>query len=128
VAGLASAAFVAAQAGRARGIAAALPSTLDIDRLAYRLTAAAFPVFTFAIVAGAIWAESAWGRFWGWDPKETVAFISWVCYAAYLHARATAGWRTRRAAWINIAACATMVLNLFFVNLVVAGLHSYAGY
>ena len=128
VAGLASAAFVAAQAGRVRGIAAALPPAVDIDRLAYRLTAAAFPIFTFAIVAGAIWAESAWGRFWGWDPKETVAFISWVCYAAYLHARATAGWRTRRAAWINVAACATMVLNLFFVNLVVAGLHSYAGF
>jgi len=64
------------------------------------------------------------GRFWGWDPKETVAFVSWIAYAAHLHARATAGWRTRRAAWINVAAGAAVVVNLFFVNLVVAGLHS----
>ena len=71
-----------------------------------------FPLYTFAIIAGAIWAEAAWGRFWGWDPKETVAFVAWVIYAAYLHARATAGWRTGRAAWINVAgfavdACST---------------------
>ena len=82
---------------------------------------------TFAVIAGAIWAEAAWGRFWGWDPKETVAFVAWVIYAAYLHARATAGWRSGGAAWVNVLGLAAVVFNLFFINLVVAGLHSYAG-
>jgi cytochrome c-type biogenesis protein CcsB len=85
-----------------------------------------FITITFAVITGAIWAESAWGRYWGWDPKETAAFVTWVCYAAYLHARATAGWRGRRAAWINVVGLAVVLFNLFFVNLVVAGLHSYA--
>ena len=70
--------------------------------MSYRTTVLAFPLFTAGIIFGAIWAEAAWGRFWGWDPKETVAFVAWVVYAAYLHARATAGWRGRGAAWINI--------------------------
>ncbi|MGI5125911.1 c-type cytochrome biogenesis protein CcsB [Pseudonocardia sp. CA-107938] len=104
-----------------------LPSADVLDRVAYRIMIVAFPLYTFAVVAGAVWAESAWGRFWGWDPKETVAFVAWVIYAAYLHARATAGWRTGRAAWVNVAGFATMIFNLFFINLVVAGLHSYAG-
>ena len=78
-------------------------------------------------VLGGIWADQSWGRFWGWDPKETMSFITWILYAAYLHARATAGWRDHKAAWINILALATMVFNLFFINLVVSGLHSYAG-
>jgi ABC-type transport system involved in cytochrome c biogenesis permease subunit len=112
------------------GVASAMflrrPTEL-LDRVAYRVTVVAFPIYTFAVIAGAIWAEAAWGRFWGWDPKETVAFVAWVVYAAYLHARATAGWRTRRAAWINVAGFAVMIFNLFFVNLVTAGLHSYAG-
>ena len=85
------------------------------------------PVFGLGIVLGAIWAESAWGRFWAWDPKETVSLITWMLYAAYLHARATAGWRDAKAAWINILGLVTMVFNLFFINLVVSGLHSYAG-
>ena len=80
-----------------------LPSAAALDRLAYRTTIVAFPLYTFGVIAGAIWAEAAWGRFWGWDPKETVAFVAWVVYAAYLHARATAGWRSGRAAWINVA-------------------------
>jgi len=104
-----------------------LPSGEALDRMAYRATVIIFPVWTFAIVAGAIWAEAAWGRFWGWDPKETCSFIAWVVYAAYLHARATAGWRGMRAAWINIAGLAVMIFNLFFINIVVSGLHSYAG-
>jgi cytochrome c-type biogenesis protein CcsB len=104
-----------------------LPAADLLDRVAYRIMIVAFPLYTFAVVAGAVWAESAWGRFWGWDPKETVAFVAWVIYAAYLHARATAGWRTGRAAWVNVAGFATMIFNLFFINLVVAGLHSYAG-
>ena len=104
-----------------------LPSAAALDRVAYRVIAFAFPIWTFAVIAGAIWAESAWGRFWGWDPKETWAFISWALYAAYLHARSTAGWRGRPAAWINLVALASLVFNLLFVNLVSTGLHSYGG-
>ena len=84
-------------------LAGTVPSAAALDRLAYRTTIVAFPLYTFGVIAGAIWAEAAWGRFWGWDPKETVAFVAWVVYAAYLHARATAGWRSGRAAWINVA-------------------------
>jgi cytochrome c-type biogenesis protein CcsB len=104
-----------------------LPAADVLDRIAYRTTILAFPIFTFGVLCGAVWAESAWGRFWGWDPKETVAFIAWVIYAAYLHSRATAGWRGTRAAVINTVGFAATVFNLFFVNLVTAGLHSYAG-
>ncbi len=108
-------------------IAPKLPTTVTLDRVAYRTTIFGFPLFTFGVICGAIWAESAWGRFWGWDPKETTAFIAWVVYAAYLHSRATAGWRGNRAAIINILGFAVMIFNLFFINLVTAGLHSYAG-
>ncbi|WP_026453631.1 c-type cytochrome biogenesis protein CcsB, partial [Saccharomonospora iraqiensis] len=104
-----------------------LPALDVLDRVAYRTTVLAFPIFTFGVLCGAVWAEAAWGRFWGWDPKETVAFIAWVVYAAYLHSRATAGWRGTRAAAINVVGFAVTVFNLFFVNLVTAGLHSYAG-
>lgn len=104
-----------------------LPTSQVLDRLAYRATVVIMPVWTFAIIAGAIWAEAAWGRFWGWDPKETCALVAWIIYAAYLHARATSGWRGTRAAWINILGLAAMIFNLFFINIVVSGLHSYAG-
>jgi cytochrome c-type biogenesis protein CcsB len=103
------------------------PDAQTLDRVAYRTTIFAFPVFGFGVIFGAIWAEEAWGRYWGWDPKETVSFVAWVVYAAYLHARSTAGWRDRKAAWINVAGFVAMVFNLFFVNLVTVGLHSYAG-
>lgn len=104
-----------------------LPDAQTLDRIAYRTTIFAFPVFGFGVIFGAIWAEEAWGRYWGWDPKETVSFIAWVVYAAYLHARSTAGWRDRKAAWINVIGFVAMVFNLFFINLVTVGLHSYAG-
>ncbi len=104
-----------------------LPDAQTLDRIAYRTTIFAFPVFGFGVIFGAIWAEEAWGRYWGWDPKETVSFIAWVIYAAYLHARSTAGWRDKKAAWINVAGFTAMVFNLFFINLVTVGLHSYAG-
>jgi cytochrome c-type biogenesis protein CcsB len=104
-----------------------LPDGQTLDRIAYRTTIFAFPIFGFGVIFGAIWAEEAWGRYWGWDPKETVSFIAWVVYAAYLHARSTAGWRDRRAAWINVIGFVAMVFNLFFINLVTVGLHSYAG-
>jgi cytochrome c-type biogenesis protein CcsB len=113
--------------GLAADIVARLPDAQTLDRIAYRTTIFAFPVFGFGVIFGAIWAEEAWGRYWGWDPKETVSFIAWVIYAAYLHARSTAGWRDRKAAWINVAGFVAMVFNLFFINLVTVGLHSYAG-
>jgi cytochrome c-type biogenesis protein CcsB len=104
-----------------------LPDAQTLDRIAYRTTIFAFPIFGFGVIFGAIWAEEAWGRYWGWDPKETVSFIAWVVYAAYLHARSTAGWRDKKAAWINVVGFVAMVFNLFFINLVTVGLRSYAG-
>jgi cytochrome c-type biogenesis protein CcsB len=104
-----------------------LPSADALDRLSYRTVIFAFPIWTFAIIAGAIWADQAWGRYWGWDPKETWAFITWVVYAGYLHARATGGWRGRRAAYIQLVGFASLVFNLVGVNLWITGLHSYAG-
>ncbi|WP_080793295.1 c-type cytochrome biogenesis protein CcsB [Corynebacterium pacaense] len=109
------------------GVAKPLPSAKTLDNLAYKTAIWTVPIFGLGIVLGAVWAEAAWGRFWGWDPKETMAFITWILYAGYLHARATAGWRDTKAAWINIVALGTMVFNLFFINMVVSGLHSYAG-
>jgi len=108
-------------------VVARLPSAQSLDVLAYKTTIFAFPLFGIGVILGAIWAEAAWGRFWGWDPKETVSFIAWIIYAAYLHARATSGWRDTRAAWINIAGFVAMLFNLFIINMVVSGLHSYAG-
>ena len=109
------------------GLTRPLPSADVLDRMAYRMAVIGFPVFGIGILLGAVWAETAWGRAWGWDPKETTSFVAWVLYAGYLHARATSGWGARRAAWINLAAFAVFVFNLFFINMVVSGLHSYAG-
>ncbi|MEX5717504.1 c-type cytochrome biogenesis protein CcsB [Geodermatophilus maliterrae] len=132
VSGIASVLYLArsrheARGGDASGLVAHLPSAATLDRVAHRTAVFGFPIWTFAVIAGAIWAESAWGRFWGWDPKETWAFIAWVVYAAYLHARTTAGWRGRPAAWVNVVGLAVMVFNLLYVNMVSTGLHSYGG-
>ncbi len=113
--------------GRLATLAARLPATQTLDKVAYRIVAFAFPLYTVAIICGAIWAEAAWGRYWGWDPKETWAFIVWVVYACYLHARATAGWRVRAASWINLLGFCAITFNFLVVNIVVSGLHSYAG-
>jgi cytochrome c-type biogenesis protein CcsB len=114
---------VAAVTGR-RGI---LPSAEVLDRIAYRTIAFAFPIWTFAVIAGAIWAEQAWGRYWGWDPKETWSFITWVVFAGYLHARATSGWKGRRAASIALVGFGSLLITYYAVNLWIVGLHSYAG-
>ena len=112
---------------KVRGYLAKLPSPQRIDELAYKFHAFAFPLWTFAIAAGSVWAEYAWGRFWGWDPKETWSLVTWVVYAGYLHARATAGWRGKRAAIVAIVGLVCFWFNFVGINLLVSGLHSYAG-
>jgi cytochrome c-type biogenesis protein CcsB len=103
------------------------PDAESMDRIAYRVHAFAFPLWTFAVMCGAIWAQYAWGRFWGWDPKEVWAFITWVAYAAYLHARATAGWNGRAAAYVALLGYATFLFNFVGINLFGSGMHSYSG-
>jgi cytochrome c-type biogenesis protein CcsB len=113
--------------GTVKGYLAWLPTSRRMDLLTYRFHAFAFPLWTFTVAAGAIWAEYAWGRYWGWDPKETWALVTWVIYACYLHARSTAGWRGRRAAVVAIVGLASFWFNFIGINLLVSGLHSYAG-
>jgi cytochrome c-type biogenesis protein CcsB len=117
-------------AGKARGgngLLDRIPSAASLDKLTYRTVIFGFPVWTFGVIAGAIWADQAWGRYWGWDPVETWAFITWVIYAAYLHARATAGWRGARAHYIQILGFASLVANMLVVQVFITGMHSYAG-
>ena len=104
-----------------------LPALETLDNLSYRLVALVFPLWTFSVIAGAIWAEAAWGRYWGWDPKETWAFITWVAYAAYLHARVTIGWRGRKAAWLCLLAGSTFLFNYIYINVWGTGRHTYSG-
>ena len=104
-----------------------LPAATVLARLSHMAHLFAFPIWTFAVIAGAIWAENSWGRYWGWDPKETWAFITWVLYAAYLHAEATPGWRGRKSAWFALGGYLAFVFNFFGVNMWITGLHSYAG-
>ena len=104
-----------------------LPSATTLDSLTYRTIAFSFPLWTFAVITGAMWAEQSWGRFWGWDPKETSSFLTWVAYAGYLHARATRGMKGRRAAWLGLAAYGILLFTYYAVNLLIVGLHSYGG-
>jgi cytochrome c-type biogenesis protein CcsB len=103
-----------------------LPPSAALDRLAYRIIAFGFPIWTFGVIAGAVWAQSAWGRYWGWDPKETWSFITWVIFAGYLHARATSGWKGRRAAVVASVGFVSICITYYAVNLWIVGLHSYA--
>jgi cytochrome c-type biogenesis protein CcsB len=119
--------LAAGQPSWSAGILRHLPAPAVLDRLSYRSILFAFPVWTFGVMAGAIWADHAWGRYWGWDPKETWSFITWVVYAMFLHARATAGWRGRRAAYIQLIGFGCLLFNVIGVNLWISGLHSYAG-
>ncbi|WP_433436757.1 c-type cytochrome biogenesis protein CcsB [Nonomuraea sp. CA-141351] len=103
-----------------------LPTRADLERVAHRAIVLAFPVWTFAVIAGALWADRAWGRYWGWDPKEVWSFITWVAYAAYLHSKVTAGWRGRAATIVQLVAFGCLMFNLIGVNIFISGLHSYA--
>ncbi|AYG81222.1 Cytochrome c biogenesis protein CcsA [Streptomyces hundungensis] len=113
--------------GFATSVMERLPAAASLDKFAYRVNAAVFPLWTFTIIAGAIWAGDAWGRYWGWDPKEVWSFITWVAYACYLHARATAGWKGRKAATLALIAFGCWLFNYYGVNIFVTGKHSYAG-
>lgn len=102
------------------------PAAERLDQLSNRITMFGFPIWTFAIIAGAIWADQAWGSYWQWDPKETWSFVTWVAYAGYLHARATAGWTGRKAAVVQVIAFGCLLFNFFGINYLVSGMHSYA--
>jgi cytochrome c-type biogenesis protein CcsB len=104
----------------------ALPPSATLDALAYRFIRFGFPVWTFGVICGAIWAQQTWGRYWGWDPKETWSFITWVIFAGYLHARATAGWKGVRAAVVALIGFVSLLITYYAVNLWIAGLHTYA--
>ncbi len=106
---------------------ARLPDGQTLDELSYRAVLVGFPVLALGIALGAYWGDYAWGRYWGWDPKETTALITWLVFAFYLHARALRGWRGSRVAWIIVLGFVCIVFNIFAVNFWIAGLHSYAG-
>jgi cytochrome c-type biogenesis protein CcsB len=118
---------VAAGGGDKLGFMRLVPSALSLENLSYRINAIAFVGWTFTLMFGAIWAEKAWGRFWGWDTKEVWTFVIWVVYAGYLHARATRGWTGTRAAWLSIVGYLCVVFNFTIVNQFFNGLHSYSG-
>ncbi len=106
---------------------ARLPSGALLEEIAHKSVLAGFPILALGIALGAWWANDAWGRYWGWDPKETSALVTWLIYAGYLHARGLRGWRGKRAAWLLVAGYAGVLFTYFAVNLWVTGLHSYAG-
>ncbi len=106
---------------------ATMPDSATLENLAYRVIIVGFILWTFTLMAGAIWAEAAWGRYWGWDTKEVWTFIVWVVFAGYIHARATRGWRGSRSAWLAIIGFSTVLFNFTVVNLFFKGLHAYSG-
>jgi cytochrome c-type biogenesis protein CcsB len=115
-------------------LAAAIQPSLDdidpdlIDEISYRAISIGYPVFTLgALIFAMIWAHEAWGRFWGWDPKEVWALIVWLFYSAYLHLRLSRGWIGAKSAWMSVIGFVIILITLVVVNLVIAGLHSYAG-
>lgn len=114
-------------AGRFARMLTTIPGSQRLEVIAYRITIVGFTLWTFTLMAGAIWAERAWGRYWGWDVKEVWTFIIWVIYAAYIHAKATRGWQGSRAAWIAIIGFAAVLFNFGIVNVFFVGLHSYSG-
>lgn len=104
-----------------------IPNAVRLEDIAYRLAIIGFSFWTFTLIAGSIWAERAWSRYWGWDVKEVWTFVIWVLYAGFIHARATRGWRGSRSAWLNIIAFAAIIFNYTIVNVYFKGLHAYSG-
>lgn len=104
-----------------------LPTSRVLDQASYSLHVIAYPLWTFTVIAGAIWAQKAWGRYWGWDPKEVWSFVIFAVYTAYMHSRLTAGWNTKRSAYLAIAGFVCIVLNYTVVNKYFVGMHSYSG-
>jgi cytochrome c-type biogenesis protein CcsB len=104
-----------------------LPAADRLENLAYRVVVVGFVFWTFTLIAGAIWAEHAWGRYWGFDTKEVWTFIIWTIFAAYIHARATLGWRGSRSAWLAIVGFSAVLFNFGVVNVFFKGLHAYSG-
>jgi cytochrome c-type biogenesis protein CcsB len=103
------------------------PALEQLERLAYRFNVVGFVLWSFTLIAGAIWAERAWHRYWGWDTKEVWTFIIWTLYAGYLHAMATRGWNGKRAAWLGLVAFLAVIFNFTIVNMFFKGLHVYSG-
>lgn len=112
---------------RPRSFMDRLPDARALERLTYAVHVVAFPLWSFTLIAGAIWARQAWGAYWSWDPKEVWTFVIWVVYAAYLHARATTGLRRQSAAWIALAGFGCIIVNYAVVNVFFVGQHSYSG-
>ena len=106
---------------------ASMPNAVRLEDIAYRLAIIGFAFWTFTLIAGSIWAEAAWSRYWGWDVKEVWTFVIWVLYAGFIHARATRGWRGSRSAWLNIVSYAAVIFNFTIVNVFFKGLHAYSG-
>ena len=115
-----------AAGGAGQPAPAARATARQLEQSSFQVHAVAFVLWTFTVVAGAIWAAEAWGRYWGWDPKEVWSFVIWVVYAAYLHARSTAGWAGPRSAWIAVLGFACLLFNFLGVNYLFVGNHSYA--
>ncbi len=109
------------------GFLRTLPSAEALESLAYRFAILGFIFWTFTLIAGSIWANDAWGRYWGFDTKEVWTFVIWVLYAGYIHARATRGWRGSRSAWLSIIGFSAVLFNFTIVNMFFKGLHAYSG-
>ena len=122
-----SALLYLAQAGASGRRFARLPDAETLGEAGYWSVLVGFPLLTLGIALGAYWANSAWGRYWGWDPKETSALFTWFIYAGYLHAHGLRGWEGKRAAWLLVLAFGAVMFTYYAVNFVFAGLHSYAG-
>ena len=119
--------YLIKSAGWAKAIMERFPELKQLERISYRFNMVGFVAWSFTLIAGAIWAERAWHRYWGWDTKEVWTFIIWVLYAGYLHAMATRGWTGRRAAWLGLVGFAAVIFNFVVVNLFFKGLHVYSG-
>lgn len=111
----------------AKRVLSVFPESKKLENLTYRFNVIGFMLWSFTLVAGAIWAERAWHRFWGWDTKEVWTFIIWTIYAGYLHATATRGWTGARAVWLSLVGFAAVIFNFTIVNLFFKGLHVYSG-